>query len=255
MKNVRAIGYTPPTFTAATFNVGSRNTPHDKIVDRVRQLMGPGTKAGRVTIVLLQEVFDGDLMGRLRRATEAQGFRTGQNAILWNPQTWTRVHSEPVLLSDEVWHPAGRPDQDNVTRSPAVILADRAGRTLTALSYHLPPHVQNPNPPAARRSNLEDSMDTMARLAKKARSAACLFGGDDNVDEARETGGPWDFMLERETGMRLIRPPEATHGRRRIDDFRVADLHPVPKGAWTMGSPSDHRIHARVFRFTPRRPL
>ena len=232
----------PDRFKAATWNVY-----YDTPLERVDPIL-EGLLRARVSILLIQEGQQPGLP-RLLRSHGLCAFRHQLgNVVAWDPAVWPVSTGRRVRLARTTFYldPAARRGHI-VTNAPLVRLEDRAGRSLAALSYHLPSAVDrgrpNPDLPLRVRTTRE-SMVTLRGLAS--RYPVCLFGGDDNVDEGRGTG--WAFMRRRATGLRQVQAPAATHaGGRRIDDFRVKGL--VPLGGTVRPGGGDHRIHVRAFRW------
>lgn len=226
-------------FKAATWNV-YHGTDLNVIEGYLRRLL-----AGGVSVFLLQEASQRgieDLLDRLGLDHIAYD----QYVVAWRSDTWVEIRAEHLRLSPTAYFRKGR-RKPIYTEAASAILSDRDGRTLTALTYHTPPHVQVKNPPARRIRALREAMGTMKALADAAKTHAVLFGGDDNVDEGRAFSYFFRFMLKPVTGLRQVQAPRPTHGRRRIDDFRVRGLR-VGDGS-VVPNPSDHHIHIRAFRW------
>lgn len=225
------------TFTAATWNVYHGTAPA-KLRPILRDLRDRG-----VSLLLLQEVSNADV--RAMFVDEGWGlyFHPGQYAIAWLREPWVPIVTTGARLSSTAyWRRGGGSEQ--YSEAAMGIMCDRAGRTLTAMSYHTPAHVQVRVAPARRVTALRESAAAWRDLAAKAETRAVLFGGDDNVDE---NGPAWDFLLQRATGLRQVKAPAPTHGHRtrgrRIDDFRVRGLRPGAGEVLPGGG--DHRVHLR----------
>lgn len=230
-------------FLAATWNTAGgtgKDAPTANELDPVvRQLERRG-----VSVALLQELTAPGVLSMFR----ARGWRIHrhrpQYGIAWRPELWTAVRPpDGVQLADtRVRRASGSTFTVEAARG---VLCDRDGRSLTALSYHTPSAVQRAHPAPGRIRALREAMHTLHELEAAAQSRACLFGGDDNVDE-RLHYGPWRFMLQRATGLELVQAPGPTHaGGRRIDDFRTRGLH-AGHGE-TLDGAGDHRVHVRAF--------
>jgi exonuclease III len=226
------------TFTAATWNVNHGSSGKHLLPYAKRM------KARRVDILILQEVkrSKGALM-----AFRAAGYRIvhvePEFAVAWDNARFEHIRHRAVVLSDiDYWK--------DENRALIVVLRDRlTGELVKVMSYHPPAHVQAPkhvtHPRVLR--VLRDAAATWDRIARRSRPA-CLFAGDDNVDEHKgwSPAGRWDFMLN--GPLRQVRAPKPTHGKRRIDDFRVRDLKPVGRGeVYAVGS--DHRAFVQTFRY------
>lgn len=232
------------TFTAATWNTAG-GTPAPPDAAAVAPVLDQ-LDHHEVSVLLLQELSQADVVAAMRRRGWLVHRVRPQYGIAWRPDAWTAVRDpDGVRLADTPFHRHGGPGV--YVEAARAVLCDRLGRSLTGLSYHTPSHVQVADAPAARVQALRESMATLRTLATAAQSRACLFGGDDNVDE-RLAHGPWRFMLQRATGLQLVQAPEATHaGGRRLDDFRVRGLEPLH--GLTLDGAGDHRVHVRVFRW------
>lgn len=165
-------------------------------------------------------------------------------AVAWDQERFEYVRHREIVLSDEnYWK--------TENKALIVVLRDRlTGRLVKCMSYHTPAHVQVPKhvtfPKVSR--VLREAAATWRRIGRRSRPA-CLFAGDDNVDEHKgwSPAGGWDFMLN--GPLEQVRAPAPTHGRRRIDDFRVRGLKPVGRGS-VHETGSDHRAHVRTFRYS-----
>jgi hypothetical protein len=229
---------TRSTFRAATWNVYHGTKPSE-LAPLLAAQQGRG-----VSIFLFQELSQAGVRDMVVGAGLHLVFQPRQYGIAYNPDVWTELASGGIRLSDTAYYAKGG---DNKQYSDAVwaILGDHAGRTLTALSYHTPAHVQVADPPQRRLQATRESMATLRRVARTAHTDACLFGGDDNVDEARGFRDRFRFMLG--GPLKQVRAPAPTHGRRRIDDFRTTGLRAL-EGSVSPGG-GDHRIHTRLFRW------
>ena len=226
-----------PKFKAATWNV-FHGTSVDTLLPVLEQLLAEG-----VSVLLLQEAAGADIATMLR-SKGLKFARLDQCLVAWDP-IWACVNTADARLSETRYSRVGGALAPP-NRSPLVVLSDPWGRTLTAVSYHMPAGVQRGgkvNPKVPKRTRIiEESFGTMRDLAASAETRAILFGGDDNFDERR---GRWDVLLRPFTRLKLVQAPRPTHGRRRIDDFRVRHLKPG-KGS-TLAGGGDHRVHVREF--------
>jgi hypothetical protein len=235
----------PDKFKAATWNVYHGTDP-EELRPILRRLRNDG-----VTIFLMQEVSNPKVRTMLREEGLHFVFAPRQYVVAYDPNVWVKVnHGGHVRLGETPYYRKGG-NNEQYSDAVSVILCDREGRSLTALSYHTPAHVQvaEKNRPPRRFIALKESMVTLKNLADLAETRAVLFGGDDNVDEARAFKSVFKFMRDGATGLRQVEAPRPTHGHprrgRRIDDFRVRNLS-VGKG-YVIDGGGDHRVHVREF--------
>jgi hypothetical protein len=233
-----AIPWVRSTFRAATWNVYHGTHP-----DVLEPLLA-NQLANGVSIILFQELAQVGVRDLVRAAGLRLVYQPRQYGIAYHPDVWTALASGGIRLSDTAYYAKGG-NREQYADAAWAILGDRAGRTLTALSYHTPAHVQVANPPPRRIEATRESMATLRRVARTTKADACLFGGDDNVDEYRAFRDRFRFMLRGQ--LKQVRAPEPTFGRRRIDDFRITGLVPL-EGSVSPGG-GDHRIHTRQFRW------
>lgn len=228
---------TPDTFTAAAWNVYN-DTPAEEARPVLHELYRRG-----VSLVLGVEFSDVD--NRCLFADEGWRYfyHPHQYVIAWRPEVWTPIVFDGVQLARTGYFTT----QGHPMRVEAAlgILCDRAGRTLTAMSYHTPSHVQVANPPARRLEATREAAATWRRLARAAETRGVLFGGDDNVDESR-AGAFGAFLGDKATDLRQVQSPDPdSRGGRRILDFRVRGLKPLDGD--TIPGAGDHRVHLRAF--------
>lgn len=178
-----------------------------------------------------------------------------QYLIAWDPTWFTAIGSGlGVRLSDQHYYRKGD-DQKQFSEAAQQILCDPVGHSLTALSYHLAPHTQVPdkNRPENRFVSTIESVATISEIAREAKTTGSLTGGDDNVDEGAGVGsnnGLWLPMLAKASGLRQIQAPSGTHGKRRIDDFRIpvkGNLRLVRGEGWVVDGGGDHGLHGEYF--------
>lgn len=232
------LGDAPDTFTACTWNAyhGSTRDQLDPILDRIM---------ARGTSVLFVQELPHDWSAEWLRSHGLRSVRLGQYVVAWDEKQWTRLAAGGLRLSDVAYEKRGGGDQ--FSESTWAVLADGRGRTLTALSYHLPAHIQvaeDKRPDGRYRAALE-SVATMQHVAAEAVTTACLFAGDDNVDELHGIGagdGTWRTWFG--GPLRWVRSPDPTFGhRRKIDDHAQTGLRPMGDG-WTLeGTPAETPSH------------
>jgi len=238
------LGSAPDEFTAATWNVYHGSSRAD--LDPIRaELEDRGA-----SLLLLSELSQPWAVDWL----QAHGWRAWrygrQYTIAWRAPQWRRVNTGGVRLSPTgYWSPHG----DQYSAAAWAILSDCAGRTITSLAYHLPSGVQvrEDRRPERRYAAARESVETMQALASRAQTRACLFGGDDNVDELHGIGSGDDTWAPWHQGpLRWVRAPRPTFGHRLIDDLAQTGLHPQGTG-WTIpGTTAEkpsHRAYGRRF--------
>lgn len=231
----------PDVFKAATWNL-LHTVP-------AAQQAAPLAKARHhgVTLFLIQEADAPGIQQVFRDAGLETFLHPRQYMLAWDPAAWMARATWGTRLAPTPYYAKGS-SHEMYSEAAMAILCDEKGRTLTAMSYHTPAAVQVPTSQATqhREQVTREAAATWGELARGAKTHACLFGGDDNVDEGR--GGPrrWGFLLRAATGLRQVQAPSGTHGQRRIDDFRVRGRLRVGDG-WVMDTPGDHRLHGRTF--------
>lgn len=233
----------PRRFKAATWNMGGGENPGPNDQQAAR-LLKTVTKA-KASLVLGQEVQD-----RADRLTLRDlGFnlhRAGPDSIVaWLPGVWTPLADADVILNPDAPFFRKGSQTPVFVHMPEVVLGDRAGRTIRVGSYHTPSSVQEPNAPERRLEALAQAMETLTTRAAGSLTDAVLYGGDDNVDEGG-AHGPWEFMSEKATGLRLHQAPRNTLGRRKVDDFRTAGLKARGRGKVIQG-PTHHNAYVQKF--------
>jgi hypothetical protein len=230
-------------FRATTWNMGG-GEPHGGPTDEASDRVLTEVKAMGASVILGQEVQEETNI----RALHELGYKTfralPESLVAWLPEVWTCVYKDVVRLNPDA--PFHRKTSHPVYVNMAyVILCNDEGVSMDVGSYHTPSSVQEPNPAPERMAALRQSMETLGDLAEDSKCHATLFGGDDNVDEEGPMG-EWGFMLRRSTGLRLVRAPRNTLGRRKVDDFRVRNLKPKNSGAIVHG-PTDHNAYLQRF--------
>jgi len=234
----------PARFKAVTWN------PHHKTTLPNLERIATDLLNRNVRIGLMQEATRPGLP-KMLRGLGLGAFKVGPEYLVWwDKEAFTRIAAEAVDLSPTEYSINGGGKRRQ--RAAAVLLADNAGRTVEALSYHFPSMVQRGGPNAEvpnRVKALREATEALAVRARKSEAHACLYGGDDNVDV--RNGNGWDFMRKPATGLELVQAPRPTHGHaktgRKIDNFRVSGLA-VGNGNVLPGG-GDHRIHLRNFRW------
>lgn len=238
----------PRSFKAATWNayVGI-STP--RLEPTLEALLASG-----VSIILGQEMPRPE-HGRLFKRAGLEVSHYADNLVAWRPGWWTTCSTGGGVLTETVTHSkTGRVQPANAAWA---VLCDREGRSLEALSYHTPAGVQTQDPPARRLQVTQESMAALRARAKGNPARACLYGGDDNVDESWKWAARFAFMAGNSLlPLRQVQAPAGTlgpapfhphPGGRRVDDYRVKNLRPGSGAVWA--APGDHGIHVRNFRF------
>lgn len=228
----------------ATWNMGGGETKGGPTLGETTELLQDVHELG-VEIFLGQEAQENENLDILRDLGYRVFRARPESIVAWLP------HWKPMARYDRVLNPNEpffRPGSDNAVyiHMAHVILCNKEGVSLDAGSYHTPSSVQQKDAPDQRLAALREAMDTMGDLASNSKCRATLFGGDDNVDE-QEGHGPWGFMLQPATGLRQIRPPRATLGKRKVDDFRVRNLQPMGNGKVLHG-PTHHNVHIQTLK-------
>lgn len=229
-------------FKAVTWNV-EYTTPARELEPIVDRLIRDG-----VSIFLIQELTQFQVRHMLRNPGLHLAWVAPRYGIAWTDRWHVLERSNP-RMSEAIYTRRG--GAKVVTRAAMARLQDgHDGPILDALSYQLPSSVQRAHPLPGRLEVTREAMGTLRELKRASSTTGAdggLFGGDDNVDE-RLRHGPWGFMLEKATGLKLTRPPTPTHaGGRKLDDFRTWGLT-VGHG-WTNPGGGDHRLHGRVFKW------
>lgn len=226
----------PKRIRAMTWNVHHGSTFEDLAPD-VERFFKLGTQ-----VFLLQEMKRHKGAVRAFRQVPQLGIRwvAPEFAIAWDKRRFRYVRHRRVEMSQkEYW---------SKSRSIIVVLWDKQEkRQVKCMSYHPPAHVQRKNHwkwPNVRPA-LRDTDRTWDRIARNSR-IPCLFGGDDNVDEFRGITKPFKFMLH---GMLQVRANKPTHGKRRIDDFRVKGLKPIWRSRRVFNTKSDHHAFMCDFKY------
>lgn len=230
-----------PDFKTVTWNA-FHGTPAKALRPVLRGLLDR-----EVSLFLMLEMARQEQRDMLEAAGLQYFFHPRQYVIAWDPAVWTKIDAYGVRLSD---HPYWARGGDNAQYSEAAeaILCDKLGRSVLAQSYHTPAHIQVPanKVPKNRLIATKESAAYWRQRAKAAETRAVLFGGDDNVDETKGHG-PWNFMLDKATGLTQVQAPTPTFGKRRIDDYRVKGLVAGP-GLTLPGGGAEkpaHRVHLR----------
>lgn len=229
------------------FKVATWNAYHAVPVPSLKPVLAKLQAAG-CTVVLGQEMPTAEHR-RMFLEAGMEVVQHGQHLVAWSPGTWTPLDTGGGPISATRYARKGaRPEI--ASAAAWALLGDHQGRLLDALSYHFPPHVQVRRPPRRR---LLVTRESVAALVSRARNlppcTAALYGGDDNVDEARAFRRRFRFMRDAATRpLRQIEAPRPTHGPRRIDDFRVARLRPLGRGS-VLPAPGDHHVFVHLFAF------
>jgi hypothetical protein len=233
------------TFVATTWNAGGGEPVGPTDADVVEVL----TKIFRLkTTVFFGQEFQEKHDRLFLREIGFEMHRYGPECIVaWNPDVWTKLATDDVKLNpNNPFYRVGKGERPIYCYSPAVLLGNKLGLTLDALSLHMPSSVQEKDPPKNRIAATREAARTLTERKRESRCHAQDFAGDDNVDE---TGawGPWDFMLGGATGLRQLQAPQNTLGKRKVDDHRVAGLRDL--GGKVVKGPTHHNAHVRTLRF------
>jgi hypothetical protein len=239
------------TFKAVTWNVyfGTK-------VDELAPIMAAQLKRG-VSLFLLQEAGGPDIAKLCKDRGLETFLHPRQYRVAWDPTVWVEIATQGLRLSDQPYYAKGKPDNEQWSDAAQVILCDKVGRSLTAISYHTPAHVQVPEAarPERRYDAMLESFLTLGDLAEEAETTGWLSGGDDNWDETTglQTEAVRRILLGSATGLRQVQSPPgtATHGRvRQIDDFRIPRGGRLrPGDGWVADGGGDHKLHGREFRW------
>jgi len=211
------------TFTAVTYNVEHGNGPKE-LSDIFKEIAGFGT-----SIWLLQEVKKyRQFKKMLKKLGMKSTYAAPEFCIAWDPKIWKYKRS---------WRPQMSPTKYWTTNYALVTVLEHipTGLLIKFMSYHPPAHVQAPKHktfPVVSRV-LREVVVKWNRIAERSikHVYACLFGGDDNVDETKGWSPPggWDFMIE--GPLTQVRPLTGTHVAGIIDEFRKTDnLIAIRKG-------------------------
>lgn len=233
-------------FRVATWNMGGGEGPTGPTFGEVKSLLTQIREA-KVSVLLGQEVQKDENIELL----ESLGYTVhqfGPECIVAWLSNWVAAREFGEVLNPK--HPYHRKDnpKDVLCKMPRVILCNKLGQTIDVGSYHTPSSVQEPNKPVNRIAALREAMETMSDIADTSLCNGVLLGGDDNVDEQGNAYGPWDFMRQGATGLRLLVAPKNTLGKRKVDDFRVKGLKAVDDGHVFHG-PTDHNAHVQTLTF------
>lgn len=166
------------------------------------------------------------------RALQRLGYETvyekPEFALAWRPERWTYVtHHLERTSPVEYW----------TTNYMLVVILQsvETGELHRFISAHPPAHVQRPKHPAWAKvfAVLHDFADKIRRVSKRrpvrVKSTVIFMDLNVDVDRGWEPSDGWGFITD--GPLKLVKPPEGTHGRRGIDvlmvdeDVRVA--HPA----------------------------
>lgn len=234
------------TFRAATWNVGGHDTTTvaDVLGHNDPDLIGLQEAPGRIYA---------DLLTDLGYNTHA----TGWCRTAWSGD-WTRVRSWSTRLSETPWT-SGDGQRVLYVDADTTILSDPQGRTVTLLSFKLPPHIQPTTRVAKRVTIASQALAALDEAAENALTAGFLTFSDDNYDAEAGLDVPrLEPLIGSSTVLRLHRPPEPTLGNRSVDVIRTirrtagGRLAPTPNATVTgpPPTPATHRIYTREFRWT-----
>lgn len=229
-----------------------------------------GTPVTTLAPVLAKELVRGVSLGGMQEAgddkrndittwLEDKGLLTRvyrQYRTFWDPKKWTEIASWNARLSQTgYWDTEGRGPFYSMGMFSllASLDDDWLGKTLLLGSYHTPPNTTD-----RREVVTLETFRTLGEMAEETHANAVLFVGDDNWDELKDPdrGHPDEvrsILLGQATGLRQLRGPQPTHGKRYIDDMRIKRGGGIrPSGeAWVtpVPAPDDHHIHSRGFNW------
>lgn len=234
------------TIRVATWNVGGLdlNTIARTLTDTPDiDVLGLQEAAGRVYGEMLRDL----------------GFRTSTTGWLrtaWDPD-WVHVRSYDTRLSPTPWT-SGDGKRVLYADANTTILCDRHGRSLTGLSFKLPPHIQPADRVQRRVSIATQALSGLDDVAADTLTTGFVAFSDDNYDLDTGTDVPdLEPLIGSSPVLRLLRPPAPTLGDRDVDVIRVTRRSVggrlVPTGnPWVTGAtgPNTHRLHGRELRWT-----
>lgn len=203
------------TFRACTYNVEHSN--NERSLHRIFVEIAKSYEAG---ILILQEVKKNKgILKLVKSLGYSLKYAAPEFCVAWDNE-WEYVrHYRPQMSPTEYW-----------TTNYALVVVLRhkkTGKLVKIMSYHPPAHVQSPKEksfPVVTKV-LRQVVRKWNKIARRNTKHvyACLFAGDDNVDEFKGYApkDDWEFMLN--GPLKQIRAPVGTHSRRKIDDFRITE--------------------------------
>lgn len=217
-------------FKAVTWNVYAGSKP-DALEPHLIREMNIG-----VSLFFMQEAGARGITPMLER----HGLETyvhGQWRLAWDPEVWPRLlESGHARLSDAEFFSPHRKTW-GPTECAMVTLEHRSGKTLEALSYHTPSHVQVRGSDGKLTNRQKVTWQAHVRIgeiAKASKADGFLAAGDDNFDEDSGWLKPMalvrEILLGRKTGLLQLQAGQPTFGKREIDDFRIlrgGNLRPI----------------------------
>jgi hypothetical protein len=234
-----------------TWNMGGGEGPDGPTEQQVGRMLRTIEREG-VEVLMGQEC-QKEYSRSILRELGYDLFAVGTERVLvaWKPKLWVPVFKEDLVLNpNNPFHRKDNP-KDIYCHLPHVRLCNPLGQSLDTGSYHTPSSVQERVKPPNRMDALREAMRTMERLNDKSLCDATCLAGDDNVDEQGGAWGPWQFMLEKETGLKQFVAPRNTLGKRKVDDIRGDGLASVGNGDVIHG-PTHHNAHLRTLRIVKR---
>jgi hypothetical protein len=241
------------TFKAVTWNifVGTAVAELDPIMKRQLKL--------GVSVLGMQEAGGKDIDDLCKRnglrtfLYRPSSEQTNQWRIAWDPEVWVKVDVGGEQMSETHWFQK----QHTVpiySYMATAILCDKRGKSLYFGSYHWPAHIQPTDRKPARYDAAVETAKKMGKLAAASECAATLFVGDSNwdTDTGPQTADTIPYFKGLQTGLREIKAPAATHGKRQIDNMytiRGGAIRHVKDGAWVAPGGGDHKVHGREFEW------
>lgn len=229
-----------------TWNVHHGTTAKELAVDLARVLREGRWEGRDVEVLLLQEFKPQKGHSKvIRKAGFDLEYFAPEFAVAWDRERF-EYHGE------HEWE--GEHDYWAEPRALTVTLVEKStGKKRRFTTYHPPAHVQRRD--HGKWNNIWKALAETDRMwDRKAKRSAengvpYIAGGDDNVHEGK---GYFPQFLRRmiRGAARQVQPPEPTHGRRMIDDFRINRLVKVVRGSKRVinGLHSDHDAFRCVFR-------
>jgi hypothetical protein len=158
----------------------------------------------------------------------------GECATTWNTKVWTKNKSTTIILDTPTWR-RGTARRSGV-QLEVVLLDHKDGWDLMDITTHLPAHLYKIFQQRANRAALRKMGPAIAELQRKWQPDETELAMDANRDMRLKRNRRLVREALKGTGMKLVVPPEGTHGKRKID---------------VRASTSDHHGKGRMFRMRP----